>query len=85
MSICTTVLKILSLVHCYSSNVFFSLGRSNVTFDGFSSGSGEIWLQSVMCRAYNLLLSDCQLRFNIPVNEACTHANDAGVLCGKIN
>ena len=43
----------------------------------FGEGTGRIWLNNVQCEGSERTLMDCVASSN----DACTHAQDAGVKC----
>ena len=47
----------------------------------FGEGSGQIWLNSVVCTGAERALANCV--FNSSEMTSCTHAQDAGVTCSQ--
>ena len=67
-------------LRCSDINFCFNIASNVVAFERayFGEGSGDIFLDELLCDGSELHLTDC------PVDSShdCTHSEDAGVRCG---
>lgn len=66
----------------YLSNIFdvtFHSTAEAVSLAHFGQGSGQIWMSQVDCRGSETSLAKCS--FPSLGYHACSHSEDAGVIC----
>jgi hypothetical protein len=56
------------------------VGSEALSRAAFGAGSGQIWLDNVLCTGLESRLIDCQA--NTLGSHNCVHQEDAGVRCG---
>lgn len=49
----------------------------------FGPGTGPVWLSGVSCLGSEQQLLSCPITSPLDASKLCTHANDAGVICGN--
>ena len=71
-----------NLTSCLLSAKFLSVGSVPLSRAYFGSGSGDIFLDNVVCRGTESSLLQCNI--NLIGQHDCDHSEDAGVRCEGI-